>query len=102
MTQQKDINDSITVGRAQDPVFVFIIACQDGDLDIIKESLKNPKVEPASNGNYAINTAYEHKYQDIVLLLWNNECVKNTLKEDNIELYNKLITLDIKEKVRGF
>jgi hypothetical protein len=36
------------------------------------------------------------------MLLWNDQRVKNSLKKDDLELYNKLVKEDIKNKIETF
>lgn len=78
-------------------------ASSEGYSEIVNILLKDNRVDPAWTKNYAITAAYDNKYFDIVNLLWKDQRVKNTLKDDDPMLYNKLIKKDeIKEKVEIF
>ena len=80
----------------------FKIAIENNDINKVKILLKNKKVDPSEYNNLAIRTAAYKGYFDIVNLLWNDKRVKNTLKKDNLPLYNQLIKEDIKNKVIKF
>ena len=73
-----------------------------GNIDIVSYLLSDERVDPTSEENYAITFAHKREYIDIVKLLWNDKRVKNTLKKDNLPLYNQLIKEDIKNKVIKF
>jgi ankyrin repeat protein len=75
------------------------IASEQGKIKIVKALLEYPEVDPSDNCNRPIRNAFKNKQEELVLLLWNNERVKKTLKEDEIDIYNKLISLDIKNKL---
>ena len=68
----------------------------------VKNLLKNKKVDPSYDDNWAIIFSSKKRLTDIVKLLWEDQIIKNTLKNDNIELYNKLIQQDITNKVSEF
>jgi ABC-type antimicrobial peptide transport system ATPase subunit len=78
------------------------LATQHRKIDIVKALLEYPEVNPADNCNRPMRNAVINNQQDLILLLWNDRRVKNTLKNDDINLYNKLIKLDIKDKIREF
>ena len=78
------------------------IACRLGDLKLVKLLLKDSRVDPSDNHNWAINEADLWDFDYVVLLLWNDKRVKNTLRKDYNMLYNKLILQDIQNKVEQF
>ena len=75
-----------------------------GHIEIIKLLLKDKRVDPSDYNNWAIRgTAASEKLSfEILDLLWNDTRVKTTLKNNNLELYNKLVEQDIKNKVSEF
>ena len=71
--------------------------------------IDNPKIYEdiqitvkSDDNNYIIRFAYNEGYLDIVNLLWQDQRVKDTLENDDKELYNELIKNDIKDKVEDF
>jgi hypothetical protein len=78
------------------------LASKNGHVDTVKLLLKESKINPSYDDNCAIIDSYQNNHTIIVLLLWQDTRIKNTLKNDNKELYNKLITKDIKNKVKCF
>ena len=82
--------------------YVIGVSAEAGCLDIVKLLLEDSRVDPSDDNNYAIKLAHKNKYTNIVEILWNEKCVKNTLKQDNLELYNNLMRKDIKNKVDEF
>ena len=73
-----------------------------GQYELVKLLLEDKRVSPTAEENYAIKSAYSSRSYNIVELLWKDKRVKNTLKNDFLELYNKLIPEDIKNKVDKF
>jgi hypothetical protein len=73
-----------------------------GRSEIISLLLKYEEVDPSDELNYAISLAHSQNHTKIISLLLNDKRVKNTLKKDNVDLYNQLTKLDIKEKVENF
>jgi ankyrin repeat protein len=82
--------------------FPIQLASKNGYIDIVELLLKDKRVDPSDSCNLSIRLASKKCYIDIVELLWKNKLVKKTLKNDNEELYNKLIQQDIKNKVSKF
>ena len=90
------------------------IAAQEGLEEIVEILLIDPRVEPSSKHNQAISIAKhfsnfdkpakasQKTYFNIIKLLWKDQRVKNTLKNDNIKLYNELKIEDIKNKINEF
>jgi hypothetical protein len=68
----------------------------------IKLLLNDPRVNPIHDNNYAITNANKNKNINTVKILWNLQCVKDTLSNDNNDLYNKLIQEDFKNKIKHF
>ena len=64
--------------------------------------LNNEKVDPSEDKNYSLRYALSNGHNDIVELLFNDKRVQNTLKNDNKNLYNRLKTKYIKNKVENF
>ena len=80
----------------------LIYASENGDLETVKLLIKDNRVDPSGDNNKAIQSAHLDKKYNVVSFLWNNEIVKNKLKNDNLDLHNELIKQDIKDKVAGF
>ena len=72
---------------------------QVGSVKILLESLK---ITPENHENYFINKAFIEKKYDIVDLFWNDSRVRNTLKNDQPELYTYLFHKDLKNKINEF
>lgn len=82
---------------------VFYISIKNNNIENIKFFLNNPKFNPATNRNNGIRIAAKNGFYNIVNILWKEQKVKETLKKDDIDLYNELIKKDkIKDKVEGF
>jgi hypothetical protein len=75
-----------------------------GEEDIIKLFIKNKNHDIEKFDNYFIrkvNIGLDNFF--LVRMVWdNNEKVRQTLKHDDVELYNLLIQKDIKHKVERF
>ena len=71
------------------------------DLNLVPVLLKTSN-QPEYNKNHNIIRASQLNLDNMVKLLWNDQRVKNTLKKDDQELYNKLIIQDVKNKVSVF
>jgi ankyrin repeat protein len=87
---------------AYDNDFAIQISSENGHTEMVEILLNDPRVNPSNDHNCAIRWAYSNEQTHIVELLWKNEKIKNTLKNDNIDLYNKLVKQDIKNKVNKF
>lgn len=81
---------------------IIRMASEYGGFHIIKLLLKDPRVDPSDCDNYAIQLAFKNRFVEIVNLLWTNECVKNTLKNHDLKLYQTLINNDTKQKLKTF
>jgi hypothetical protein len=73
-----------------------------GLIEMTELLLSDELINPALNKNYAINVSYIKGYKHIIALLWNDQRVKNTLKNDNLELYNLLIQKEVHSKLKKF
>ena len=80
----------------------FYKAIKNNDINNVELLLKNEKINPSKDNNYAVQLASENGHIDIVNLLWQDQRVKDTLKVDDKELYNELIKNDIKDKIEDF
>ena len=80
----------------------FYKTIKNNDINNVELLLKNEKINPSKDNNYAVQLASENGHIDIVNLLWQDQRVKDTLKVDDKELYNELIKNDIKEKIEVF
>ena len=82
--------------------WAFRFACDEGLFDIVRLLLENKMHDPCKIQNAAIYFAYEKKFHKIVQLLWNDKRVRNTLENDNVELYNELIQKYLTIKINTF
>lgn len=99
------------------------LASTSGHFDIVKLLLDDKRVDPTDNRNWTIQSTYKKAYYDIldsvnkknfnifsfnneyvniIKLLWKDERVKSSLKNDDDELYEELIKQDISDKIEGF
>lgn len=99
------------------------LASTSGHFEMVKLLLNDKKVNPADNRNWTIQSTYKKAYYDIldslnkknfnifsfnneyvniIKLLWRDERVQSSLKNDDNELYNELIKQDISDKIGGF
>ena len=82
----------------------FQLASRNGHLDIVKELLKDNRVDPTDNNNYAIKNAYENGYTNIVKILLDNDYVKNKLTNNDMIKYENYINSmneSLKDKIKG-
>ena len=91
-----------SVCPAGDNNYSIRYASKNGHINLVKLLLKDERVNPAAGFNFAICKSYKNQHINIVNLLWQNKKIKNTLKKDNLELYNTLTQEDIKNKVGDF
>jgi hypothetical protein len=82
--------------------YTIRIAAQRGHFEITVLLLNDPRVDPTEYENKAISYAFKNENEPLTDLLWNDPIVKNTLKKDQLNLYNFLIKKDLKSKVEKF
>jgi hypothetical protein len=73
-----------------------------GNFEMLTLLINDKRIDPTVQKNQSIYTCYKFKHMDSVLLFWNQQSVKDTLKNDHPSLYNELIKEDIKEKIKYF
>ena len=106
---------------------MFKKSIEDNNIVNIKLLLKDKEVDPSYDNNWAAIEIHKKAFfskittypmagnlsfpietlivnedcinDDILLLLWNDKRVKNTLKKDYFNLYNKLIKKDVIKKL---
>lgn len=81
---------------------IIMLASRSGHFDVVKLLLEDKSIDPSFQSNNSIKLAFLNKHTDIVQLLWNEPIVKKSLKFDNIELYNKIISEEIRKKIIYF
>jgi hypothetical protein len=64
--------------------------------------LKNKYLKPSFDQNWAISYAYKNEQFEMIELLWNQDDVKSTLKNDNLTLYKKMIQPETNLKIKYF
>ena len=84
--------------------------------NIVKSLLEYPLVDPTDCDNWAVQYSSDlgefetikvllndrSEFYNIVELFWNDKRVKNTLQNDHFDLYNKLMSKEIENKVSEF
>ena len=65
-------------------------SCVYGRLDIFNTLILNKKINTSYESNICIRESYTGGYKDIAYLLFQHKDVINTLKQDNINLYNQI------------
>jgi hypothetical protein len=71
-------------------------------MEIITLLLSYSRVDPSASNNLAISQANLNELEYVVSLLWKDIRVKNTLSENNNNLYNRLLKIDIQNKIVKF
>jgi len=82
--------------------YCIITSVENSHFDILYLLIEDPRVDSSYLNNFAINKAYKAKQYNLVNLLWKEKQIKETLVNDNLNLYQKLIPKDIKKKVEAF
>jgi ankyrin repeat protein len=70
----------------------FINAVKYGNIEMVKLFLNYKDTIPNINNNRAFISAYTSNFHDITSLLWNIKSVQDTLKKQNIQMYNQYKT----------
>jgi hypothetical protein len=71
-------------------------------LIILKELILLNKFDFTEDNNYLIVDAIKLESYAIAELLWANDSVKRTLKNDSVETYNYFIKKEVKSKIKEF
>jgi hypothetical protein len=82
--------------------YSVVFSAINGHLDILTLLLSDSRVNPSNYQNMPIIESYNFKQYESINILWQNNKVKDSLKNDNLFLYNKLIKSDIKNKINNF
>jgi hypothetical protein len=69
---------------------------------IFKLLISDDRIDPSFFHNEAIKKAFEYKAFQFVILLWDNKYVKQSLKNDDLELYLRLKKINLKFNVNNF
>ena len=86
MTKQEEFNDAVKRNR----------------IKIVKLLIKDKNVDPSYCSNSAICNSFYRGYTDIIDFLIKDSRVKNTLKNDNLEIYNNLLKFVVQNKIGEF
>ncbi len=101
--QFDNFNENNDINKLRILLNVFYVSIKNNNIENIIFFLNNSRFNPATNRNNGIRMAADNELYNIVNLLWQDQRVKNTLKIDDIDLYNELIQKDkIKNKVESF
>lgn len=98
----KDLLNNDNVNPAKNNNVALQWASQKAHYDIVELLIKDPRINPADRKNLVIIDAYQRKNIHLVNLYWADYRVRDSLQIDNIDLYNKLMKDDIKNKLKGF
>ena len=98
----EELLNYIEVDPAIDNNMALMDASEYGYFDIVKLLLNDSRVDPSDQDNFAICHASDRKNTEMVELLWSKTSVKNTLKDNDHELYDELIKNDIRNNVLSF
>jgi ankyrin repeat protein len=92
-------NKKITI---KDLNLAFCEASKHGRIEIIKLLLIDPKINPTYLNNWSIIKAHNNYHLNVLQLLWQDTRVKNTLKKDCKDLYDKITKEELKANIIGF
>lgn len=101
---------------AYDNNFAIRSVSEDANVEFVEMLLEDQRVDPSDCNNHAIihvakiiyiNILEQEdniidKYKHIFLLLWDHKNVKNTLKNNEPKLYEKLIKRELEKKLNLF
>ena len=82
--------------------FLFRIAAGYGLIDILKILIEDNRVNPADDQNNAIFEAYDAGNTKVVFYLFDIKKVKETLNNDQPDIYAYCITEQTSKKIAGF
>jgi hypothetical protein len=94
--------DKQTNLKINDLNYIVLLNSESGNIDILKYVVNNSNADLSFNYNQAITIAQMNNNQETVDFLWNDKNVKNTLNNDHLLLYNRLIKKNIKSKINKF
>lgn len=80
----------------------FIYGCDSGNYDVSNFLFNTGLFDPSCLNNTSIINAFEKKDERLVRLLFSDERVKDTLRENSIEAYNYAKKFDIEDKINNF
>jgi hypothetical protein len=100
----KSLLNDITIDPSVNNNYALRIAAEDGNAEMVELLINDPRVDILEGIEFSINLIFCHNQQHILVqqLLWNNEKVKDTLKESSPSLYNKFVKFDLKNKIKSF
>lgn len=78
------------------------VAIRNEYINIIELILNDKQINPTAYDNSAIRVAVDINNEKIIKILWNNKYIKNSLKNDNKYLYDKLYKLEFEKKMKRF
>jgi hypothetical protein len=100
-TMKKLLKDP-TIHPEMDNNMAVMDAAEHGFFDILSLLLNDSRVNPSDQNNFAIIYANDNSNNQIVEILWRHKAVKESLKNDDNELYEKLTKKDIKDNIFSF
>lgn len=99
-----DIVKLLLADKRVDPSYFYnlalLSACEKGYIKIVKLLLSDTRVEANCNMNDPIFYAFKNNKDEIVNFLWSFQCVKSTLENEHLNIYNNLIKRDITKKIK--
>ena len=98
----EEILNNKIINPSQDDNYALCPAALYNRYDIVKLLLEDKRANPADNHNYPIIIAYKMDHKELCALLWQDKRVQNSLEKDDKILYNKLLSIKIKNNIKGF
>jgi hypothetical protein len=81
----------------------FLKACECQHLEIIKLLMNHPRIDPSIYDNNAIKYFFNHEINnDVINILWQDQRVKDKLKNNDLNMYNDINEKIVNEKINGF
>ena len=74
----------------------------EGFIDIVELLLEDKRADPAADENSCIIHAILNEKWDLALILWKDDRVKDTLENDDKDMYNKVIEKILQNKITEF
>jgi ankyrin repeat protein len=91
-----------TVMPSHDGNRAIRLASKNGYLEIVKMLLKDHRVNPTISNNTPLFLAYDNNNTEVSLLLFNNKHVKKLLKKQDKSYFNRLMKIQLKNKIKEF
>jgi hypothetical protein len=81
---------------------LFEFALQKKSFSCLKILIEDGRIDPSKDYNFLIQDLFDEEQHELVELLWKDNRIKDTLKEDNEYLYDMFIKKSIEKKINLF